>query len=103
VSNLSKYIEGIDKNECIYEEEILTTTQKYNEYVMTSLRTMWGCDLGKINDQLGMKNEELAMKRVAYFVRQGWLIENAGVFFLTDEGKLFADRIAAELFLTEME
>ncbi|MCX6304270.1 MAG: radical SAM family heme chaperone HemW [Bacteroidetes bacterium] len=99
VSSLSKYIGGIDKGECIYEEEVLTDIQKYNEYVMTSLRTMWGCNLGKINYELRITNYELIGKRAAAFVQQGWLTENSGVYFLTDEGKLFADRIAGELFL----
>ena len=89
------------KGQTVCEEEILSAEQKYNEYVMTSLRTMWGCDLKKINYELRITNYELIRKRAASIVQQGLLTEQAGVYFLTDEGKLFADRIAAELFLTE--
>jgi oxygen-independent coproporphyrinogen III oxidase len=101
VANLSGYIDGINNNACIYEEEVLTTTQKYNEYVMTSLRTMWGCNLQKINDALQMTNEELFKKTAARFIEKGMLTENSGTYFLTDEGKLFADRVASELFMPE--
>ena len=66
---------------------------------MTSLRTMWGCDLGKINYKLKIKNYEQVRKQAAAFVQQGLLTERSGVYFLTDEGKLFADRVASELFL----
>jgi len=100
ISNLSKYIEGIINGDCLFEEEVLTNTQKYNEYVMTSLRTMWGCDLKKICDELRMTNDELIRKRAESFIRQGFLTELSGVYFLTDNGKLFADRVASELFIT---
>jgi oxygen-independent coproporphyrinogen-3 oxidase len=101
VSNLSEYINGIENGECISEEEVLTTSQKYNEYVMTSLRTIWGCNLEKINDELVMTNDELIRKRADSFVEQGWLVEHSGIYFLTDEGKLFADRIASEMFMPD--
>ena len=99
ISNLSGYIGGMRKGGCVYEEETLTVVQKYNEYVMTSLRTMWGCNLEKINYELRITNYELIRKRAASFVQQGLLSETSGVYFLTDEGKLFADRVASELFL----
>ena len=103
ISNLSKYIAGIENGDCLFEEEVLTDAQKYNEYVMTSLRTMWGCDLRKINDELQMTNDELIRKRADAFVQEGLLTEKSGVYFLTDEGKLFADGIASELFLPAEE
>ena len=99
VSSLSKYIDGMEKGECVYEEELLTPEQKYNEYVMTSLRTMWGCDGGKILDDFGLPVYDLFTKGVNSMINKGFLTEDSGVYYLTDEGKLFADRIAAELFL----
>jgi len=101
VSNLTQYILGIEKSESICEEELLTSMQKYNEYVMTSLRTMWGCGLEKKIYELRITNYESVMKSAVSFVQQGLLTERAGVYFLTDEGKLFADRIASELFVAE--
>jgi coproporphyrinogen III oxidase-like Fe-S oxidoreductase len=47
-----------------------------------------------------MTNDDLIRKHASLFVKQGMLTENSGVFFLTDKGKLFADRIASELFIT---
>lgn len=101
ISNLSKYIDTVENGDCLFEKEVLTDIQKYNEYVMTSLRTMWGCDLEKINDKLRITNYEFIRKRAKSIVQQGLLAEQAGVYFLTDEGKLFVDRITSELFLTE--
>lgn len=101
ISSLSEYIAGIQRNECIFEEETLTIAMKYNEYVMTSLRTMWGCDLEKIIYELQITNYELIRKRAASFVQQGLLTKHSGIYFLTDDGKLFADRIAAGLFVSD--
>ncbi|OYT12903.1 MAG: coproporphyrinogen III oxidase, partial [Bacteroidetes bacterium 4572_114] len=55
VSNLKSYISSVEKNEINFQKEILTKTQKYNEYVMTSLRTMWGIDLEKVKTDFGEK------------------------------------------------
>jgi oxygen-independent coproporphyrinogen-3 oxidase len=99
IANLTEYIAAMEKGELKYEEEILTPVQKFNEYVMTSLRTMWGCDLGKMKFEIRNSKLEVVRRRALSFVRQGLLTEQSGVFFLTDEGKLFADRIAAELFI----
>jgi oxygen-independent coproporphyrinogen-3 oxidase len=99
MANLSKYIICIEKNELLYEEEVLTPVQKYNEYVMTSLRTTWGCELEQKISDFKFQISDLIRNRAATFVQQGWLTAHDGVFFLTDEGKLFADKIAGELFL----
>jgi oxygen-independent coproporphyrinogen-3 oxidase len=101
VSSLSEYIRGIEKGACVFEEEILTTSQKYNEYVMTSLRTMWGCSGQKIISDFGFRISDFFRKNALSIIEMGFLTEVSGVYYLTDEGKLFADRIASELFLTE--
>jgi oxygen-independent coproporphyrinogen-3 oxidase len=100
ISNLSKYIDGLDNGECIFEEEVLTKAQKYNEYVMTSLRTMWGCSMQKLITDFGFRISDFFEKSTLPLIDTGLLIKNSGVYFLTDKGKLFADRVASELFLT---
>ena len=94
---------GLMNGDLFFEEEILSPRQKYNEYVMTSLRTMWGFDLRKMNNELRTTNYELVSSQVASFIQQGLLVEHSGICLLTDEGKLFADRIAAGLFVAEVE
>ena len=100
IANLTKYIASVEKGECLYEEEVLTPAQKYNEYVMTSLRTMWGCDEKRILD-FGFTIFEFFKKNVPPLIEKELLSEHTGVYLLTEEGKLFADRIASELFLTD--
>jgi oxygen-independent coproporphyrinogen-3 oxidase len=68
---------------------------------MTSLRTIWGCDGQKIISDFGFRISDFFEKSVLPMIGKGLLTENSGVYCLTDEGKLFADRIAAELFWVE--
>ena len=95
ISNNNTYIESLEKNEIPFEKEILTLSQKTNEYIMTSLRTLEGLDLGKLP---GSVNHELqaASKK---FIESGKLILRENKLLLTKEGKLFADGITAELFV----
>ncbi len=81
-----------------FEKEILSLEQQYNEYVMTALRTMWGCDLGKIktweNDF-----EKHFLNASDVFIQNETMIRFGNHFILTKKGKLLADNIAMELFM----
>ena len=99
ISNLVYSIDQINKNEPFFESEKLTPLQKYNEYVMVSLRTMWGCDLNTIGERFGEETATHFSRSAARYLISGEMIEKTGIYYLTDEGKLFADGIAADLFL----
>lgn len=81
----------------IAEYEILTPAQRYNEYVMTTLRTMWGSQLEHIV-ALGQSFAEHFLKIVEIFITKGWVIRKDNTFILSTQGKLLADFITAELF-----
>ena len=99
IANLFQYIDQIQRNDRFYESEELTQIQRYNEYVMVSLRTMWGTDLMKIRNDFGNETASRFSSLAASFIESGQMMEKNKVYFLTDEGKLFADGIASELFL----
>ncbi len=99
ISNLVQYIDQINRNEMFFESEELTPVQKYNEYVMVSLRTMWGCELNSIRERFGEGPAAYFSRLAAPYLTSGEMIENSGIYYLTDEGKLFADGIASNLFL----
>lgn len=107
VSALKEYIRKLSVG-LWYEEETLTPVQKYNEYVMTSLRTMWGCDSKKIirdfpglTDRKGLALADLFRKQARLLIEKKLLVESSGIYYLTETGKFFADGVAADLFLTE--
>lgn len=100
VSSLTKYIQLIDSyTECYYEKEILSTEDKFNEYVMTSLRTSWGCDIEKVAAKYGGSYSEHFLKNIKKYLESGEMLKDFNTYRLTDEGMLFADGIAAELFI----
>ena len=100
VSNLTKYIQLVNTDaECYYEKEILSKEDKFNEYVMTSLRTSWGCDVEKIERDYGKSYAQHFLKNVKKYLDSGIMLMKDNNFILTDEGMLFADGIAAELFV----
>lgn len=100
VSNLTKYIQLIDSDaESCYEKEVLSTEDKFNEYVMTSLRTSWGCDIEKISAKYGSSYSEHFFKNVKKYLESGEMLKDFNTYRLTDEGMLFADGIASDLFL----
>jgi oxygen-independent coproporphyrinogen-3 oxidase len=98
ISNNSIYIKSLDENKVPSEKEILTPSQRVNEYIMTSLRTSEGLDLGKICSEFGVQRSELKNKSEKYLL-SGKIVEENNSLKLTREGKLFADGIAAELFV----
>ena len=95
ISNNNIYIESLEKNEIPFEKEILTPSQRTNEYIMTSLRTKEGLDLDKLPGSVSHELEAASRK----FIESGKLILKENKLILTKEGKLFADGIAAELFI----
>lgn len=99
VANNQLYIKAIDENKIPNETETLTAKNKFNEYVMTSLRTMWGCDLKFFGKEFGLENLETIQQKAKTFFEKDLMIEKDGILLLTKKGKLFADGVASELFL----
>lgn len=99
ISNLTKYIQLIGNSEDYFEKEILSRDDKFNEYVMTSLRTSWGCDIEKIERDYGKSYAHHFLKNIKKYLDNGEMLKENNTYFLSEEGKLFADGIAADLFL----
>lgn len=98
IANNATYRKGIEGKELPFEKEILTSAQQYNEYIMTALRTIWGCDIQRISD-FGPSVKNHFLKEVQRFVDQEKIILKDEKYVLSDKGKLLADRISMELFL----
>ncbi len=97
VANNAKYLKAIASGDNFYEIETLSLSDRYNEYIMTSLRTMWGSDLVKIN-QLDPTFGDHFLASITPFLQQGEMTEENGIYRLTRAGKLLADHISASLF-----
>jgi oxygen-independent coproporphyrinogen-3 oxidase len=92
VANNINYIKSIKESVIPSEIEHLTPSQQVNEYIMTSLRTMWGCDIGKLQDKSHKSQVIETLKNIdaSFYAIDGNLLK------LTQKGKHYADRIASE-------
>ena len=99
VSNNSKYIASLSKNELLIEREYLTKTDQFNEYIMTGLRTIWGVSLDKIEKEFGVKFLEHTLKFAKKSIQNSHLIIENNVLKTTKSGKFLTDGLASELFL----
>jgi oxygen-independent coproporphyrinogen-3 oxidase len=98
IANNALYVKSINENTVPFEREELSSTQKINEYIMTSLRTMEGLSLQKINQLYCEKTGAAILNDAKKFIHRDWLKNENDFLILTDKGKLFADGIAADLF-----
>lgn len=100
VSSLTQYLDLTNSKSIIQEREVLTTTQKYNEYVMTSIRTSWGCDLEHIGNVYGKTYSDHCLRVSQKHILSKQLILTKNTLYLTGSGKIFADGITADLFIS---
>ena len=98
VANNAIYIKAINAGELPFEEEVLSAIDAYNEYVMTSLRTVWGCDTKQIKKDFSEVLASYFVEEAKAYLLDGHLEETSGVYYLSQSGKLLADRIASDLF-----
>jgi oxygen-independent coproporphyrinogen-3 oxidase len=99
VSNNSKYIDQIQLKKIPAEMEVLSTENRINEYIMTSLRTSKGMSLQKITEHFGSDYSKEVRNGLDPFADKNWINLNDQIVTLTTDGKLFADHIASELFI----
>lgn len=98
VYNNQGYLRSMRENKVPFEREELTKKDKYNEYILTSLRTMWGINIDVIHERFGEAQANVLRSKMQEFIDAGQIVQNDSVFTLTRDGKYFADKISAELF-----
>jgi oxygen-independent coproporphyrinogen-3 oxidase len=103
VSNNALYIKSIQENKLPIEIETLTKTDRYNEYVMTGLRTIWGVSLDRIEEEFGKTYLDYLNQQAAKFIEDHLLFVDDNILRTTKSGKFLCDGIASDLFLLNLE
>ena len=103
VSNNSLYIKSIQENKLPIEIETLTKTDRYNEYIMTGLRTIWGVSLERIEQEFGKTYLDYLNKQAAKFIEDYLLFVDENILRTTKKGKFLSDGIASDLFLLNLD
>lgn len=97
VRNNALYVKALESDQVYFETETLSTKDLFNEYVLTRLRTIWGCDTGEIAVKFGIDYAKHFRKKIENY-SEFFLIEN-NVYRLNEEGLLKADGLASDFFL----
>jgi len=101
IANNTKYIKALAQDILPLEQEVLSISDRYNEYVMTGLRTVFGVSMEKVSNDFGVVYEQYLTKNMQVFLEQEVLVCKEGVLKTTTKGKFLADGIASDLFYIE--
>jgi oxygen-independent coproporphyrinogen-3 oxidase len=103
VSNNSLYIKSIQENNLPNQVEILSKTDRYNEYIMTGLRTIWGVSFEKIASDFGNDYLDYCQNQMQKFLKDDLLFVENNILKTTKKGKFLTDGIASDLFYLNLE
>jgi len=103
INNNPKYIKSIQQDIIPNEVETLSVTDRYNEYVMTGLRTIWGISLSKIEKEFGLNFKTYVLQQAKNFIEDHLLFLDGDTIVVTKKGKFLSDGIASELFMLNLK
>lgn len=103
IANNPIYLNEIEAGKLPSEVEILTANDRYNEYIMTGLRTIWGVSLNRIQKEFGEEVLQYLQKQSEKFIADGLLAVEKNILKTTPKGKFLADGIASDLFLINLD
>lgn len=102
VSNNSLYIKSIQEGKLPLETETLSKTDRYNEYVMTGLRTIWGISLDRIQTEFGQIYLDYLNQQAAKYIEDHLLFVDENILRTTRKGKFLSDGIASDIFMLNL-
>lgn len=102
INNNVKYMKAIEACNLPIEIEELSTVDRYNEYVMTGLRTIYGVSLEKIERDFGIEFKEYLLSQSQNYLKDHYLFLDGDILQVTRKGKFLSDGIASELFMLNL-
>jgi len=102
INNNVKYLKSIQAGELPMEIEELTTVDRYNEYIMTGLRTIYGVSLEKVSKDYGANFKTYLLDQAAGYIKDHLLYLDGDTLQVTRKGKFLSDGIASELFMLNL-
>lgn len=98
INNNTLYIKSIQKGQIPAEIEELSTADKYNEYVMTRLRTKWGISISEVEEKFGIDFKDYLLRESKKGILDQLLELDGDRLYISRNGKFLSDGIASELF-----
>ncbi|MGB5981191.1 MAG: radical SAM family heme chaperone HemW [Nonlabens sp.] len=102
INNNVKYMKSIESGELPMEMEVLSTVDRYNEYIMTGLRTVYGVSLEKVSTEFGESFKTYLLDQAETYLKDHLLFLDGDTLQVTRKGKFLSDGIASELFMVNL-
>jgi oxygen-independent coproporphyrinogen-3 oxidase len=99
IRNLKNYIKSVNSGKSFFESEELDTKARFNEYIMTSLRTMWGIDLDYVETMYEKEGYDYVVNMAGKFKNYGLMKQDKKTLVLTNQGKMISDNIISEFMM----
>ena len=97
VASLPLYLRGIESGQPATERETLDLSTRYNDFIITGLRTMWGISLDKLRAEFGEALLAYCQKQALPYIQRGLLRQENDRLALSQAGILLSDGIMSEL------
>jgi len=101
VRDLKKYLKALKSGKLLFEKEELDIKTKFNEYIMTSLRTMWGIDLEYVEKIFEKEGYDYVINLSGKFINYGLMRQENKNLLLTNQGKMISDNIISEFMMPQ--
>ena len=99
VRDVKKYIKAVDSGCLDFDIEDLDKKTRFNEYLMTSLRTMWGISLDYVEEAFDKEGYDYIKNLSGKYIGYGLMKQEKNTLILTNQGKMISDNIISELIL----
>jgi oxygen-independent coproporphyrinogen-3 oxidase len=99
IRDVRKYIKSVNAGSPLFEKEELDKKTRFNEYIMTTLRTMWGIDLEYVERIFDKEGYDYILNTAGKLINYGLMKQENKTLVLTNQGKMISDNIISELML----
>lgn len=103
IANNPLYIKEIEEGNLPLEIENLSQSDRYNEYIMTGLRTIWGVAIDRVRQEFGETYFNYLMHESQRFIADDLMVLTDGILTITNKGKFLSDGIASDLFYLDLK
>lgn len=99
ISQVESYLKAFNTNSEYFEDEKLSDKDRFNEYILTRIRTKWGVRLDFVNQQFGSEMETYLLKQLEKYQNTNNILLKDGIITLSNEGLFISDEIMADLII----
>lgn len=101
IASLKDYMKAIKEARSVSEIEWLSPTDRYNDFIITSLRTVRGANLSELENKFGQNMHDYCLKNAANHLKNKYLIVENNFLKCTQKGFLLSDGIMSDLLFVE--